>query len=835
MIPVQKDLKMKKIFRTTIIFLFFLFSSNFLSNQEIKDDSNSIYPCHCPSSERSEAKRTPSLVHKNRSRIASDTAEDTLPSEEELNQTAEKMENLFDDLESSMERTPRDTIDPQSVADKLGSDPESLFNWVKDNTYYVPYRGCLRAAVGVLMDRLGNSLDRALLLHRLLILSGYEARLAHGILTRAKAEEIIKTLSTLSQKYFKQSKKPSLQKIGDVLEAYSEKYQVSQEKLWDVISQHSSHQEETARAISRRAEKLASHILSSIKKDFLLKTSPASGLVEEEALDHWWVQYRDEPGWIDLDPTLADSEFGEKLTEVQETTQPEELDESLRHRVTISLVIEQWIRNKRKEHRVLSQTFQPSELIGKRINLYHSPQDWPENLDLFQEESPLKEFKSIILEQKKWTPVLQVDSDQFKNLSFTSSGEIIQSTAEEKKKEGGGLFSPFSSLTKEAPEESLLTAEWVEYEIYSPENSHKKVRRQIFDLLGPGARRRGKAPAADIPEKARLRRNLALLGTSETLILCSQLATAFVQDLVDNNLLDNEDAFLTLLERETLTDPQDFIQNISQLQIISMPLYQLALTRYNPDSYIDSPNILVLHSSLRESDQEGGLVPYEALDIVENEVAAFSERAEDSFQICLKQGVHDSIAESVLSTEKGRKDDLMKFYEEIEKQDIQWLTLKRSKDQLLQKSTLPEDIMARIESQLSQGYLVLVPEKEVMVNGIPAVLWWRINPETGNTLIIGPSGWGQTLTQFIEHVEVMIQVMGYVQYYAGLIICVDKATSDTLAMSQRDSVFYSCIMRVICGQLMGKISPLKDYKAENWLNFILKQLFEDLWTGLCKK
>ncbi len=39
-------------------------------------------------------------------------------------------------------------------------DPEKLFEFVRDRTYWVPYQGALRGARGVLSDRLGSSLAK---------------------------------------------------------------------------------------------------------------------------------------------------------------------------------------------------------------------------------------------------------------------------------------------------------------------------------------------------------------------------------------------------------------------------------------------------------------------------------------------------------------------------------------------------------------------------------------------------------------------------------------------------------------------------------------------------
>src|SRR5882724_2295615 len=88
---------------------------------------------------------------------------------------------------------PRDTFDPQAVIQKVGNDPVKLFEWVRDQTSYVPYRGSLRGPIGVLMDRNGNSLDRALLLARLLSLTGQQVRLAHGTIAADKARSLLKS------------------------------------------------------------------------------------------------------------------------------------------------------------------------------------------------------------------------------------------------------------------------------------------------------------------------------------------------------------------------------------------------------------------------------------------------------------------------------------------------------------------------------------------------------------------------------------------------------------------------------------------------------------------
>lgn len=75
-------------------------------------------------------------------------------------------------LEDGLREAPRDRWDPQFVVAQVGTRPDQLLGWVRENTVWIPYQGTLRGAVGVLNDRMGNSLDRAVLLATLLQRAG---------------------------------------------------------------------------------------------------------------------------------------------------------------------------------------------------------------------------------------------------------------------------------------------------------------------------------------------------------------------------------------------------------------------------------------------------------------------------------------------------------------------------------------------------------------------------------------------------------------------------------------------------------------------------------------
>jgi hypothetical protein len=104
------------------------------------------------------------------------------------------VENSLRAIEDGMREGPRDRWDPAYVVERIGRDPDSLAAWVRESTSWIPYRGILRGPVGVLMDRQGSSLDRALLLYALITEAGHAARLARADLPPEKSRALLPAL-----------------------------------------------------------------------------------------------------------------------------------------------------------------------------------------------------------------------------------------------------------------------------------------------------------------------------------------------------------------------------------------------------------------------------------------------------------------------------------------------------------------------------------------------------------------------------------------------------------------------------------------------------------------
>ena len=132
---------------------------------------------------------------------------------------------------------------------------EEAFLQLRDSVRFEAYSGSLWGADGALRHGAGNSIDRALLLSRLLAEKGVKTRLAYG---RLRGD--------------------SLSRVIDL-----------------------------ARGL-RAADGPRTAIDPAIRKAF-----------EEELSDHYWVQAASGKGWIDLDPTLPDASPGRTITGLMKT------------------------------------------------------------------------------------------------------------------------------------------------------------------------------------------------------------------------------------------------------------------------------------------------------------------------------------------------------------------------------------------------------------------------------------------------------------------------------------------------------------------------------------
>jgi len=707
-----------------------------------------------------------------------------------LDQIAERLEKAIEELNESKQEISSDVMKLSTIISKVGPDPALLFEWVRDETFLVPYRGVLRGHEGVLMDQLGNSFDRALLLYALLREAEHEVRLAHGTLSPNQATEVLEKARS-----FPGSKQQQIDFSSDefntLIANLAQRYKANQNDLKNRMKKLDAEQKQLVEAVHRQVKEQAYQIADAVgrpKKDTEQVRTSAAKTVQ----DHWWVQWQNESSWINLDPTLPSAKPGQQLTKAIETIQPENYAEleDFCHSIRIRTVVEFWKKGKLQEAEVMNRVMLPMVMFGKHIVFSHLPPGWPQDTDLFQAENPPEQFKNAALKQREWLPVLSVDSEYIYKYSFlTDSSNIFDATlpawaaaalkgreivdAMEESTEGAGkrikdLLGRRSRDQKPKEAEKIegthLTAEWIEYEINVPGKLPQIVRREVFDLLGPAARASGKenVPPPEITEEKRLERGLALLGRTEILPLVCRMSPEYVEHLMVENLLHNSQLFRDLIRSIDKADLETIMKQANSFRSISGQLYSLAMVRqqwgrFQKDLYLNRPNVFAYHRWFQK-DAQGRLLGFQSFDIVSNHTAVHLSSDLDPFMTRVEQGVLDTNSEAVLAMLDGPKGEesgccetsksTADLFAASEEQGIEWMMVRSPQDEAWRALELPGDVRARIEHDLVTGYAAFVPQRPIMMNEQPSVSWWKVDPASGQTLGIGERGWGQTTTEY---------------------------------------------------------------------------------------
>ena len=668
-------------------------------------------------------------------------------------EVADRLEVSLDILKEAVDNVPKDTFDPKVVVDKLGHDPVKLFEWVRNQTMLVPYRGVLRGPVGVLTDRYGNSLDRSLLLAELFRLAGHEVRLARATLTERQARELLKR-STAAPRPSPRPVAPVAEPSEDIARTFARRFGGDAEQIRLRLTELRAAAEATWRETSRRARTQSAALIEVLgpalkRSDTTFDETHLAGVA-----DHWWIQQRIENGWVDFDLDGTSSQSGNSLVAAASVTTPEEIGDDLRHRVRMRVVIERAVDGRLEESVVLDQTLRVTDVGGIRIALGHSPKALPSDADLFQEQDLAVWLNKYVYDQDVWTPFLAVGTNQAVQSSFTLSGEVLQLGAEHSsaRNDVGSFTDAFGSLggfsdeSTEPPASGRLTAEFLDYELLVPGQPPRNERRTLFDWVGPSVRvARDPQKIASLPPPP-LEAMLDLANETDILIIGAQPSSELVGYLVGQSFFKIGKAAVQLLREPT--DIAKVAVDASRTPLppsavlLSLALARNKWNRFGDRVHITQPTIFSVHSGLK-LDPETGFRPWAALDIVVNDVDVDPASDTDSAFIRLEQGVLDTNVEALLAAGEAARPNVANLMSTTSVDASSWELLSVPA-RLGAAAEWPTDVRHRITPDLKRGFVVVVPKG---TETAPAV-WWRVNPSNGSTLGIGDRGWGQAMTEY---------------------------------------------------------------------------------------
>lgn len=662
-------------------------------------------------------------------------------------QLARYFELMYANMEAAARRQPRDMYDPKAVADSVGRDSKQLLAWVERNTYWVPYQGSLRGTTGVLMDRLGNSLDRALLLAELLRVSGHDVRLARARLTDDRISALsakVRNVTThrrraaVKESAFAPTKLPAeLQWVADQVHKTRDQSRRESER----------HFNEMAQRVSAQAPALVAAVGQEGG------TASATDRLRSAMRDHWWVQIQRDGSWDDLDPLASETGSGNRIQEADATLAPDKngkfpLDAEQRHELVIRVVVERWSDSSLTEHVVLEHALFPSDVIGQPIFVHHAGSHWSQSWSADREKASGATFYEAALEQREWLPVLHVGRRvAVASVKFTADGEFSSdSLLGPTQRAAGSVADVFAG--GEAAAQGHLTAEWIDYEIRAPGAPPRKLRHEIFDLLGPTARAAGQQEIPNVTDEQISKRAGALAGAVEILPLVSEIPIVFLSEVASTQLLTSRDEWINALrtndparQRELMSGAQDEASGLQALY--SFAVARRHLSPVHDLVYQDSVGLVNLRSYV-DFDERGKPVYRSLIDLVTNDVAVLPGVSQPWASVAMQQGVADTAAEHVLLGPSIGLENVTTVFSGAAGRGIETIVVRDQSSAAWKKLVIAPDVRHRVEQDLKAGNIVVLPNQVVERR----IGWWRVNPATGATVGVMDNGFRSDLVEY---------------------------------------------------------------------------------------
>lgn len=682
-------------------------------------------------------------------------------------------------LEDGDRDAPRDRWDPQYVADTVGIDAGDLFAWLRGSVAWMPYRGALRGAEGVLMDRVGNSLDQALLLAALFGAAGHDVRLARAELPAATVEATLARLGAARQATggTAEGATEAAETVDEVL-VTADLYGIDQASVAEVLASTAGEAGSVAGAMASRIEDQAARLSGIVGPlDDAAIAADIAAAARASLADHFWVQALLDGAWVDFDVLAPDGQGA--LAPAAETFDAAAIPPELEQRVIVRVVTEQLKDGALSERVILEQPVRPRDLLGATLGFRHFPMAWPDSWPRVTPDDIQVKLRAALYAQTEWLPVLVAGDEVMGTLGVHDTGEIdpdpqpvnpfmqmtvvmtgLVSKATDVLASGAdpdALVEKDASLDEPRPPrpEGELVAERLEFELQVPGLEPRIHRRDLFDLVGPAARASGDLSGFTMSGQKALDRSMAMLAESEFQILPSRMAPEFLTHLGAQNAIGNRPVLDELARDPFGKVPSNFMELFSKLNgmpaaLLSHASLRFAINPWGDWVYMDRPSILAQHTRLSRAGG-GDFVARVGLDIVENGIGVDPLAAGMAAALRMSQGIADTNAEALALEKVGMVTaNAAGAFAAVEPGGRDWIALRGGEEAVVAllgpMIGFDADAGARIAAELAGGKVVVLPAE--LAPGGPFPGWWRIDPASGATLGIGATGHGQAMVEY---------------------------------------------------------------------------------------
>jgi len=737
-------------------------------------------------------------------------------------------------LERLRKRLDRSAFDLEALLDKLEYEPDKIARYMHRNIAFEPYAGLLRGPRGTLMSGAGNALDQAVLLAKLINDSGWQARIARTQLTDLQALKLLlevrrpaRSAPLMAQPGFRQAFQRLLADMG-----------LSEEEIKQQIQALSQQPDFSQLPQFKKAEKNRALITAALENAGVpLASRNITPELLKRVKDYFWVEYRLDEGqdWKAAHPVFSSPEKAFQnlsKTEVLSDTVPQ----NLLHRVRFSAFLERRVGNKLEKERIFGPWEKPaSNLYGLTIQYANIP-------DGIKKSKDAPDVLQIAKNTRFLLPTLTVANGkpQMANRLFDLSGVLvgkmaaadpmagmIQTVGKKADKATSALAGLGSSGTgdnkqsKPSPPDRVreITAQWIELSLIGPDGKTKTLRRYLFDRLGPAQRAAGTVvPKKPLDEESSV---WQLASPSSFLISPGRYADAYLIDRYVQNL----DKLLPVLAEkkqhlslEKLSQVIGEIHDHRPLQL-AVGFDELQKNHSAEPTLRAYPAVVFLHNRFRlQKNTTGKTNPLPAqlqvrriIDIAEYPDIVIQPTPLGILAQPQKTALLGTWAtrveqdgEWLLDPKAAKRLNVDIAFEKARKQGAHiavFTDLKQFQSAPL-KARLPAKSRAAIASDLQDGYAVVLPDKPAA----EAIGWWRIDPESGESLGRIGEGLGGASTEYQIILHLVALKVATVLSIASYSHCMNSGgCSSAGCMRGAAASFGVSLLVIIVGGVIGAI------------------------------
>jgi hypothetical protein len=538
-------------------------------------------------------------------------------------------------------------------------------------------------------------------------------------------------------------------------------------------------QQQLIDAIAQRAGSSAKMVSDAVAAHWplldaaLQSTRPGSTAgAEQQALealgDHYWVQAVVDNATIDLDPSQAEAQPGQRLADASDSLDPDNLPGEVFQTIGFRVVADFLAGNEIQSTTVLSQEYKAADLFGKNIRVAIAP------VTTASDESSIR---AILLVGDQ-----QVDGQEFQ----LSENQILASPpAGEPDTGGGGMFGALSGATEDEGDtasgsgnDTRLARLSVEAVSSGPHLAEVSYRRVIMDRLDES--QAGASRIAALADDNAVRAFMiqawdgaVSLGASHPVyvlqtILDTMVAQQPMAEKARANIYLGEAFGVEDLSPPTLS--RELIAYYLSSDVTRHLLSQRAtgLTNW----YYERPRLAFFRHGFVVSDwaQPYGTSRFaEGIDLL-NSPFRFLGTAADAARLATESGVADTALEQSLL--RAEVFNTLPLFTAADSQGVPSMTIGPADGALLQNVDVPPAIRRVLAEELAKGQMLVLPSRLVTLNGVQTFGWWSVDPVNGFALgkmeLGGAQGFVE-VTQMNERIQQWSEI--FTKFYGGMMKC----------------------------------------------------------------